>query len=317
MSGEKGVLLNRSTALKAKQFFSADARASTDRSAPFFNRNALLAHLMIPAVIETEWELDEDFDVYKCKVKQCVKAKEGYEPPEDAIELDLYDPCGTGQPSPVVGDKVFAVFRGVWEMVSSPSGSSAPVLYAVVMEAIRQTGDVTSEPEEYTYGKIRVIGKNYPTTDANGDPIEPKYDDCACLYLADTEVAVVGLVVEVQGPFKRENPDFNPEEDESEDNPKEIEYYSVANWGKEWVVEMGADVQGGESFIAAIHDLAGLVPEAHSVTVWANHFYTDTVLKGGVDVRIKGEAGGETIKLQIIGYEGCPSPVEEEEEETP
>ena len=45
-----------------------------------------------------------------------------------------------------------------------------------------------------------------------------------CLDLAESEKILKGRLVELAGPFKYENTEFNPEEEESDENPKFKEY---------------------------------------------------------------------------------------------
>lgn len=75
--------------------------------------------------------------------------------------------------------------------------------------------------------------RHHGTKDENGDPIEPTYDDCACSELAITEQLLPGQHVELVGPFAYEidNPDFDPEQAESPENPRTIrkEFYRAVN----------------------------------------------------------------------------------------
>lgn len=98
----------------------------------------------------------------------------------------------------------------IWE----PDETSESAKRAVVMETIGQTPDPTSGPDEYVYGRIRVLGKDY--TPGNEED-EPEYDECACLELVGLaedehkERLLRGTQVAVAGPFTRENPDHDPE----------------------------------------------------------------------------------------------------------
>ena len=119
---------------------------------------------------------------------------------DEEIEYPIYSPSDldTKPTKYVVGDEVRAIYNGHWEIVGASGGGST--MYAVVMESISQPDDVTAEPPS-GMGKIKVLGKTYPTEDENGDPIEPEYDDCGCLLLAETE-ELLNEQVKVIGPFE-------------------------------------------------------------------------------------------------------------------
>lgn len=141
-------------------------------------------------------------------------------------------------------------------------GTGTPTLSGVVMEAIELTPDVTSEPEDYTFGKIRIVGKEYPTTDENGQPIEPMFDDCACLTLAkdpdgtNHEQLYKGKIVNVTGPHKRKNPDYDPEDEESEE-PEYIEYYTTAEYKGYYYAVLDDDLFSGGFSTITVKDSDG------------------------------------------------------------
>lgn len=73
------------------------------------------------------------------------------------------------------------------------------------MEAISQPPDTRKRPPDEEFvaamGKVALFSEEYPTEDENGDPVEPEYDDCACVELALTEQLLPGQHVELAGPF--------------------------------------------------------------------------------------------------------------------
>ena len=89
--------------------------------------------------------------------------------------------------------------KNEWIEIKGGGGGSTSTQYAIVMEAISQPDDVTAEPPS-GMGKIRILGKEYPVENEQGDPIEPEYDDCACLLLAETE-QLLNEQVKIIGPF--------------------------------------------------------------------------------------------------------------------
>ncbi len=67
---------------------------------------------------------------------------------------DVFFPLSKDAPSYKQGDRLFCIHRGRWEAFE---GSTTPgELSGVVMEAIKRTPDPTSDPAEYTFGKVRV-----------------------------------------------------------------------------------------------------------------------------------------------------------------
>jgi hypothetical protein len=108
-----------------------------------------------------------------------------------------------------------------WAIIRIGGGGSGgqSAIYGIIMQAIEQPEDVTEEPPS-GMGKVRIIGKKYPTEDDDGEPIEPEYDDCACLELAKTEKLLKGQQVKLIGPFEYDDPE--PEDD---DEPEKRKYY--------------------------------------------------------------------------------------------
>ena len=118
---------------------------------------------------------------------------------------------------------------------------------------------------------------------------------------------VVAGVVEVQGPFQRENPSFDSNQAESESNKKTLPYYKVIEWDHVWEVWLNEDLPGGHSFVATIQDQNVTDPEDYYFTVWGDFVYYDKTLVSGVHVFVRGMTGPNGNRLQVIGYEGCPT----------
>ena len=183
--------------------------------------------------------------------------------------------------------------------------------YGIVMEAISQPEDVTAEPPG-GMGKIRILGKTYPTEDENGDPVEPVYDDCGCLLLAETE-ELLNEQVKVIGPFEYDNPESDPENEESEEEPEKKSYYLAVDIadGYDGLPLESELTHGGESTIKVqkgkdeddqdieleftVHD--GVLAEGQKYAA-------------GTPVLVKRTAG----KLYVVDGP-CPEEIEEEPEE--
>ena len=93
-------------------------------SFPADNQTRLLIGHTSPVEITDEWTLDNE--TWKCRAKRLFRIDGTYQSLEDNVEFDLYHPTSTEQPSQGIGARVFALFRGVWEMVSGTSSTGAP-----------------------------------------------------------------------------------------------------------------------------------------------------------------------------------------------
>ncbi|MDR2757611.1 MAG: hypothetical protein LBC20_18125, partial [Planctomycetaceae bacterium] len=97
------------------------------------NPNAVLSGYSSPVEITGDWEQEQA--LWKCKAKRLWHTDGKYETRDDGLEIDLYDPCSNDKPEVGTGDRVYAVFRGVWEMVGGVGGGGVSKIYAVVMTA--------------------------------------------------------------------------------------------------------------------------------------------------------------------------------------
>ena len=85
-----------------------------------FDGRAAHAAFSSPVEIEGEWTQDDTNTAWHCSAKKVVFRDEKYVAATDAVEL--YDPCATEKPAYAPGDRVYAVYRGRWELVSGGTG---------------------------------------------------------------------------------------------------------------------------------------------------------------------------------------------------
>jgi hypothetical protein len=98
---------------------------------------------------------------------------------DDGVEFDLYHPTTASQPEQGIGERVFAVFRGVWELVSGAAvGAAEPQTFCTVIlpicRAVNPSAELSPDndtPVNAQYnsgydaflkaGYVAVSGKNY------------------------------------------------------------------------------------------------------------------------------------------------------------
>jgi len=228
---------------------------------PGANPARLLVGYTSPVEITSAWF--SDGMLWKCRACRLWNINGEYRKIDEHGEFDLYHPTSQEQPAQGVGERVFAVYRGVWEMVSGAGG--ATTIRAVVMKSISQPSDTTARPPD-GMGKIALFSKTYIPCDPddcvcsqictccinndNSQFIAPDctctsetcvcgqdqctcickactcyYDDCVCLELAKTEKLLKGEQVQVEGPIYYANPAFNPNLPECIGNAPILHYY--------------------------------------------------------------------------------------------
>ena len=200
-------------------------------------------------VLMGEWERqvidDQEIEntAYRVKARIVYSEGEKYIPqdkPNDQEYTIYHTDIHLEKPEGSEGDQILAyLHKGRWELLEVAGGVSTR--YAIVMESISKPSDVTAEPPD-GMGKIKIFGKNYPTKDEHGDPIEPKYDNCTCLDLAETEMILKGDHVELSVSQRCENPEFDDQKPESINNPKYITYYNAINTLGEYTSLLESDL---------------------------------------------------------------------------
>jgi hypothetical protein len=108
------------------------------------NPNGVLSGFSSPMEVTGEWEREQD--LWKCKAKRLWRMDGQYKTRNDGIEIELYNPCSNDKPEITIGNRVYAVFRGVWEMAGGAGGGGETKIYAVVMSAIQCPADPTLDP---------------------------------------------------------------------------------------------------------------------------------------------------------------------------
>jgi hypothetical protein len=102
-----------------------ESAEKTDAILPAENKARLLAGYTSPVEISDAWIMDGG--VWKCRARRLWRIDGTYQTIDDGVEFDLYHPTSAEQPAQGVGERVFAVFRGVWELVSGAAvGGPAP-----------------------------------------------------------------------------------------------------------------------------------------------------------------------------------------------
>jgi hypothetical protein len=83
-------------------------------------------------------------------------------------EIEVFAPCNTEQkPNTKVGDRVFAIYRGEWEMVGGVGGGST--LFPVVLKYIGGNQGTASTPATWKYYVYMLDG----VTRLENEPIDP------------------------------------------------------------------------------------------------------------------------------------------------
>ncbi len=174
---------------------------------------------------------------------------------------------------------------------------------AIVMEPIYQSENITDAVENYSFGKVRIVGKTYPPKlDSDGNVIDPpeyEYDDCCNIYLADTEVSVRGMALTVEGPFSYTNPNYDPNDPSK--GPQTKTYYSVVNWSQEWSATLESDLIGGQTITVTVSDIEG---EGTYDFIGFNTLIQNEyeMLVAGTNFKLKGTVTVDGVRrLEIIG----------------
>lgn len=167
--------------------------------------------------------------------------------------------------------------------------------YAIVMETIRQSSDLTARPPD-NMGKIALFRKDYPTVDENGNAIEPKYDQACCLELAESEVLLPGTHVKVDGPLSMKNPDFNADQEESENNPKTIAYYNAIETPGEYTEQLQSALEYSGSSTINVK----LGEESETLTVYCKKLNQGQSLPSGAGVTVNRTGSGNGIILEVM-----------------
>jgi hypothetical protein len=265
--------------------------------------------------ITGDWQQHDNNGAYYCT------AKRFYFDPEtkkyqldDDFEYQLYSPADeNSEPEYGTGEKVRAIYNGNWEIVAGVGGGGESRIFAVVMSAIQCPTDSTASPDDDDdfrdkMGEIKIEGKSYDTDD-------PRYDTCACRELAGKddgypEQIVKGTQIEVIKAGSYDNPDYDPD-DEDSDEPEKLDWYVAINTARTYNSKLNSDVNSGETTTVTIKDSDGTEV---IFTVYAGMADEETYWKGdSSSFDIERRNGDNGIVLQIVNGM-CPIAVEEEDE---
>ncbi len=200
------------------------------------------------------------------------------------------------KPSSNIGDRLFSVYRGRWEAFEG--NTSHGILYGVVMEAIPQSSDTTAELPD-GIGRVKVLGKIYDADDSETEeetPPEPKYDMCVCLELGETEELLAGTQVKLTGPTTVKNPDFDSEEEESDDNPKHVTFYHAVETEKIYSGYIKEELHPGGSAAFTVKTSK----ESRDFTVYSALVEEGTILPAGHGVEVERRPGPFGPRLEIV-----------------
>ncbi|HBT77613.1 MAG TPA: hypothetical protein DEB39_11985 [Planctomycetaceae bacterium] len=310
------VLFGRDLAMRTKTHVERTPVASPLRNK---NRIGVAADLFSPVVLVGGWEKiienggenggensAESGWVARCRRLWQDATTGKYDPADWNPEVsELYDPTADGEPASLPGDRVWAVYRGRWEVVSSPGGGApaAPVLYGTIMEDVPPTdhSDV-----DYRFGKVSVLGKTYRPTDSNesvndGNPIV--YDYCVCLETSfeSDEYLIQNTFVKLTGPYKMDDPDADPE---SEEPPDQVDFYVAVEIDREYIAEIDSDIYKSTDSTIQVG--------GHSFKVFGDLIPPDSYIPAGFGVRVRRTTGTTVPRLCVIAGK-CPAKIQEEQ----
>ncbi|GHT28066.1 hypothetical protein FACS18942_08160 [Planctomycetales bacterium] len=158
-----------------------------------------------------------------------------YQTRDEDDEFEYADPLGL---SPSAGDKIFALWRGHWELIGG--GGTSAATYGIISQHIggHRFNDDEDYDAEKPQGKIKIIGKEYPegTAIADGEP-------CICNELAedDNELLLTGLQVKCIKVDEIDNPDY-VDDDETPDEPEKITRWTAIETEGEYFASLDSDL---------------------------------------------------------------------------
>jgi hypothetical protein len=119
MSGDPAVF-SQSLARRVKNVVEESEKHSA--VLPTENKARLLAGHTSPVEITAPWT--QDGNSWKCRARRLFRIDGVYQPLNDGVEFDVFHPTTAAKPELGIGERVFAVFRGVWELVSGAPGGA-------------------------------------------------------------------------------------------------------------------------------------------------------------------------------------------------
>ncbi len=169
--------------------------------------------------------------------------------------------------------------------------------------------ETDSETEGGTEGQIVETDNESGDTEGDQDAIG-EHD----------EQIVKGETVTLSGPYRRDNPDFDEEQEVSETNKKTLSYYIVTEYEGHYRVVLDADCKSGEWTTFTIKDSDGnsVTMAASGQQIRAGHFVSKSYIHStdnAPSYDIERSVTNEGPRLVIVGGP-CTEEVEDEAEET-
>jgi len=132
---------------------------------------------------EEESESEETTDVteiWTAKGRRLWWTPKGYKTAEwNSDEITLCAPCSVGQPGYAVGDRVFAVFRGRWEIIAGTGGSG--LLIPVNLEYASGDAGTATTQCSFKYYVQHAVNEDWWTADGWGEE-EDRIEVCPATF---------------------------------------------------------------------------------------------------------------------------------------
>jgi hypothetical protein len=119
----KGVLISKDLALRTKAHIE---NVPYDEKVLLSSNAGVMSGYLSPVEITSNWTKKENGG-YRARAKRLWfdAASETYKPKANDLEVDLFYPLSSDQPPSAKGDRLFAVFRGRWEVIAIPNGEAS------------------------------------------------------------------------------------------------------------------------------------------------------------------------------------------------
>ncbi|MDR3183715.1 MAG: hypothetical protein LBT89_12505 [Planctomycetaceae bacterium] len=112
-----------------------DAYVPPEPSAAATNSADVLSGYSSPVEIVSSWT--QEGQLWKCGAVRLWHIDGEYKARDDGKTIDLYAPCSGGVPDTSIGSRVFAFWRGVWELVSGGASAPSGKIYGIIKKAVQ------------------------------------------------------------------------------------------------------------------------------------------------------------------------------------
>jgi hypothetical protein len=192
----------------------------------------------------------------------------------------------------------------VWGLILYPvggggGGGGEAKIYAVVMSAIQCPDDPTLDPDDENFrdkmGNIKIEGKSYDTDN-------PRYDRCTCRELAGKddeypEQIVKGTQIEVIKAGSYDNPDYDPD-DEDSDEPEKLDWYVAINTEGVYTGIISNQLNGVDS--SSIIQIADSDGNLTSLTVYSYYLGQNQIIQSGTGVMVARQQTEGGLRLVVV-----------------